>query len=151
LGLAMQSIGGNEDAAEHMGVNTTMVKVLTFAISAIFMGAAGVITAPSLIYVNPSIAFSITYSFIPILGAVFGGMGQLYGPLIGAAVFGYLEKTLRAQLLTYFMLGFGIIMVVVILFLPNGIVGLAPILRDKLGGVIRKLRKGGEAEQHANN
>ena len=151
LGLAMQSIGGNEDAAEHMGVNTTMVKVLTFAISAIFMGAAGVITAPSLIYVNPGIAFSVTYSFIPILGAVFGGMGELYGPLIGAAVFGYLEKTLRAQLLTYFMLGFGIIMVVVILFLPNGIVGLVPILRDKLGGVIRKLRKGGEAEQHANN
>jgi branched-chain amino acid transport system permease protein len=151
LGLAMQSIGGNEDAAEHMGVNTTKVKVLTFAISSIFMGAAGVITAPSLIYVNPGIAFSVTYSFIPILGAVFGGMGELYGPLIGAAVFGYLEKTLRAQLLTYFMLGFGIIMVVVILFLPNGIVGLAPILRDKLGGVIRKLRKGGEAEQHANN
>jgi branched-chain amino acid transport system permease protein len=151
LGLAMQSIGGNEDAAEHMGVNTTMVKVLTFAISAIFMGAAGVVTAPSLTYVNPGIAFSITYSFIPILGAVFGGMGELYGPLIGGAVFGYLEKTLRAQLLTYFMLGFGIIMVVVILFLPNGIVGLVPMLRDKLGGVIARLRKGGEAEQHADN
>ena len=150
LGLAMQSIGGNEEAAEHMGVNTTMVKVLTFAISAIFMGAAGVVTAPSLIYVNPSIAFSVIYSFIPILGAVFGGMGQLHGPIIGAVVFGYLEKTLKAQLLTYFMLGFGIIMVVVILFLPNGIVGLVPMLQSKLRGVIRKLRKGGESEQHAN-
>ena len=146
LGLAMQSIGGNEEAAEHMGVNTTMVKVMTFAISAIFMGAAGVVTAPSLIYVNPGIAFSLSYSFLPILGAVFGGMGQLYGPVLGAVVFGYLEKTLRAQLLTYFMLGFGIIMVAVILFLPNGIVGLVPMLRDKL----RKLWKGGEAEQHAN-
>jgi len=150
LGLAMQSIGGNEEAAEHMGVNTTMVKVLTFAISAIFMGAAGVVTAPSLSYVNPDIAFSLSYSFLPILMAVFGGMGQLYGPIIGAVVFGYLEKTLKAQFATYFMLGFGIILVVVILFLPNGIVGLAPMLRDKLGGVISKLRKGGEAEQHAN-
>jgi branched-chain amino acid transport system permease protein len=149
LGLAMQSIGGNEEAAEHMGINTTMVKVLTFAISAVFMGAAGVVTAPSLIYSNASIAFSPTYSFIPILGAVFGGMGQLYGPVIGAVVFGYLEKTLRAQWATYFMLGFGVIMVVVILFLPNGIVGLVPMLRDKLGGVISKLRKGGETEQHA--
>lgn len=151
LGLAMQSIGGNEEAAEHMGVNTTRVKVLTFAISAIFMGAAGVIVAPSLIYSNASIAFSLVYSFIPILGAVLGGMGQLYGPILGAALFGFLEKTLRAQWATYFMLGFGIIMVVVILFLPNGVAGLVPMLRDKLGGVISKLRKGGEAEQHANN
>jgi branched-chain amino acid transport system permease protein len=150
LGLAMQSIGGNEEAAEHMGVNTTTMKVLTFAISAIFMGAAGVVTAPSLIYSNAGIAFSVSYSFLPILMAVFGGMGQLYGPVIGAVIFGYLEKTLRAQLLGYFMLGFGIILVVAILFLPNGIVGLVPMLRDKLGGVIRKLWKGGETEQHAN-
>jgi branched-chain amino acid transport system permease protein len=150
LGLAMQSIGGNEEAAEHMGVNTTMVKVLTFAISAIFMGAAGVVVAPSLIYANPDIAFNVIYSFIPIVAAVFGGMGQLSGPVIGALIFGFLEKMLRATLLTYFMLGFGIIMVVVILFLPNGIVGLVPMLRDKLGGVIRKLWKGGETEQHAN-
>jgi branched-chain amino acid transport system permease protein len=150
LGLAMQSIGGNEEAAAHMGVNTTMVKVLTFAISAIFMGAAGVVTAPSLIYVNPGIAFGLIYSFLPILMAVFGGMGQLYGPAIGAVVFGYLEKTLRAQLLTYFMLGFGIILVVVILFLPNGIVGLVPMLQSKLRGVVARLRKGGQGEQHAN-
>jgi branched-chain amino acid transport system permease protein len=150
LGLAMQSIGGNEEAAEHMGVNITRVKVLTFAISAIFMGAAGVVTAPSLIYSNAGIAFSVTYSFIPILGAVFGGMGQLYGPIVGAALFGFLERMIRAQWATYFMLGFGIIMVVVILFLPNGIAGLVPMLQSKLGGVIRKLRKGGETEQHAN-
>jgi branched-chain amino acid transport system permease protein len=151
LGLAMQSIGGNEEAAEHMGVNTTRVKVLSFAISAIFMGAAGAVLAPSLIYSNASIAFSPVYSFIPILGAVFGGMGTLYGPIIGGALFGFLDKTLRAQWPTYFMLGFGIIMVVVILFLPNGIAGLVPMLRDKLGGAIAKSRKGGEAKQHANN
>jgi len=148
VGLALQSIGGNEEAAEHMGVNTTRIKVLTFAISAIFMGAAGVVTAPSIIYSNASLAFSVTYSFIPIVAAVFGGMGNLYGPVVGALLFGFLEKTLRATLLSYFMLGFGIVMVVVILFLPNGIVGLVPMLRDRLGGVILKLGKGNEGEQH---
>jgi branched-chain amino acid transport system permease protein len=150
VGLAMQSIGGNEDAAEHMGINTTMVKVLTFAISSIFMGAAGVITAPRLIYINADIAFSPIYSFMPILMSIFGGMGQFYGPIVGAAVFGYLEKTLRAEFATYFMLGFGIIMVVVILFLPNGIAGLVPMLQGKLRGRRSKLRKGGQAEQRAN-
>jgi len=74
-------------------------------------------------------------------------MGTLYGPVVGALVFGFLEKTLRAQWATYFMLGFGIIMVVVILFLPNGIAGLVPKLQSK----IAELRKGGQAEQHANN
>jgi branched-chain amino acid transport system permease protein len=150
LGLAMQSIGGNEEAAEHMGVDTTRIKVLTFAISAIFMGAAGVVLAPSLSYSNSGIAFSVTYSFIPIVAAVFGGMGNLQGPIVGGLLFGYLEKTLRATWANYYNLGFGIIMVVVILFLPNGIIGLVPILRDKLGWAISKLRKGSEGEQHAN-
>jgi len=106
-GLALQSIGGNEEAAEHMGINTTRLKVLIFAISSAFMGAAGVITAPNLIYVNANIAFSLFYSFMPILMAVFGGMGHLYGPIVGAVIFGYLEKMLRAQLYQYFMLGSG--------------------------------------------
>jgi branched-chain amino acid transport system permease protein len=150
LGLAMRSIGGNEEAAEHMGINTTRIKVLTFAISAIFMGAAGVVVAPSLAYSNPGIAFSVVYSFIPIVAALFGGMGQLSGPIVGALVYGFLEKMLKTQFLNYFQLGFGAIMVLVILFLPGGIVGLVPMLRDKLGGVIAKLRKGDTGEQHAN-
>jgi len=145
-GLALLSIGGNEEAAEHMGVNTTMVKVLLFAISSIFMGAAGVIAAPTLLYVNSNIAFSPFYSFMPILMAIFGGMQHDAGPVIGALILGYLERTLRSQLFTYFMLGFGIIMVVVVLFLPNGIVGLVPMLQDRL----RRLRKGGREERHAN-
>ena len=140
-GLALLSIGGNEEAAEHMGINTTRMKVFIFAISSFFMGATGVIAAPSLVYVNANIAFSLFYSFMPILMAIFGGMGQIYGPVIGALIFGYLEKTLRAQLFSYFMLAFGIIMVAIILFLPNGIVGLVPTLQDKLWGPVPALRK----------
>ena len=146
LGLAMLSIGGNEEGAQHMGVNTTRVKVLSFAISASFMGLAGVVMAPLMLYVNPSIAFSLNYSFIPILMAVFGGMGTLHGPIVGAVVFGYLERTLRSEFPQYFMLTFGIILVTFILFLPNGIAGLLPTLQAKLGRVISKLQKGGQSE-----
>jgi len=149
-GLALLSIGGNEEAAAHMGINTTRVKVLGFAISAIFMGAAGAIWAPAMIHVEARIAFNVFNSFMPILMSIFGGMGQFYGPVVGAFVFGYLERTLRVELQQYFMLAFGIILVVVILFLPNGITGLVPTLQGKLGGVLAKLRKGGQAEQHAN-
>ena len=150
LGLAMRSVGGNEEAAEHMGIDTTRIKVLTFAISSIFMGAAGVVLAPSLTYSNAGIAFSVTNSFIPIVAAVLGGMGSLNGPLIGGLLFGFLDKTLRTVYPTYFTLGFGLLMVMVVLFLPSGVAGLVPMLRDKLGGVISRLLKGSEGEQHAN-
>jgi branched-chain amino acid transport system permease protein len=149
-GLALLSIGGNEEAAEHVGINTTMMKVMLFTMSAVFMGAVGAAYAPALIHVEARIAFNVFNSFVPILMAIFGGMGQLYGQVVGAAIFGYLDRTLRVQLQEYFMLAFGIMLVVVILFLPNGIAGVVPMVQNKLGGVISKLRKGGQAEQNAN-
>ncbi|NWF77986.1 MAG: branched-chain amino acid ABC transporter permease [Chloroflexi bacterium] len=150
LGLAMQSIGGNEEAAAHMGVDTTRVKVLSFAISAAFMGAAGAIWAARLIYVDPGIAFDMLYSFVPVLMAIFGGIGQLYGPVIGAVIFAYIQRILMTELPKYYMLVFGGTLIICVLFLPGGLVGLIPTLRNRLGGVISKFWKGGQAEQRAN-
>ena len=138
LGVALQSIGENEEAAAHAGINVTWVKVITFAISAFFMGAAGAIMATKWAYVDPRIAFNPLFSFMPVLMAIFGGMGQLYGPVIGAAVFAYLAEILITKFAYYYMLLFGFILVVVILFLPNGLVG-----------VVQKWRKWGKARQHA--
>ncbi|NWF77046.1 MAG: branched-chain amino acid ABC transporter permease [Chloroflexi bacterium] len=149
-GLALLSIGGNEEAAAHMGVNTTMSKVMAFAMSAFFMGAAGATWAPKLAYVDPVVAFSLHYSFLPVLMAIFGGIAQLYGPLIGTVAFTYLEITLRQSYPYVYMLLFGIIMIVVVLFLPGGLAGLIERGRPRLRKLISKLWKGGQAEQHAN-
>jgi branched-chain amino acid transport system permease protein len=135
FGLALQSIGENEEAAAHTGINVTMVKVITFGISAIFMGAAGAIMATRWTYIDPYVAFNPLLSFLPVLMAIFGGMGQLYGPVIGAAIFAYTEELLLTKFPYYYMLTFGIILVVVILYLPNGLVGLIPKLwRRRAGG-----------------
>ncbi len=150
LGLALLSIGGNEEAAAHMGVNTTMVKVLSFAISAIFMGIAGAIFGARQSFIDPGATFSVGYSFSPVLMAVFGGMGQLYGPVIGATIFSLLDYWLSGRFPLYYALIFGIILILVILYLPGGLVGLMPKLRNRLGGVISKLGKGGKAERRAN-
>jgi branched-chain amino acid transport system permease protein len=123
-GLALQSIGEDEEAAVHAGINVTALKIVTFAISAIFMGAAGAIWATQLTYIDPYIAFHLNYSFMPVLMAIFGGMGQLYGPILGAAVFAYLREVLITEFPYYYMLLFGIILLVAILYLPNGLVGL---------------------------
>ena len=124
-GLALQSIGDNEEAAAHRGINVTALKTITFALSAFFMGAAGAIMATRWTYIDPKIAFNPLISFMPVLMAIFGGMGQLYGPVIGAAIFTYLEEFLITKFPYHYMLIFGIIMVIAILYLPDGLVGLA--------------------------
>ena len=145
-GLALQGIGGNEEAAAHMGVDTTRVKVLFFAISGMFMGITGAITAIRWHYVDPSIAFNLNYSFLPLLMALVGGMGQLYGPVIGALGFAYLRWVLLST--QYYMLIFGGIMILFILFVPGGLASLIEKGRHRLEELISKLRKGGQAEQH---
>ena len=138
-GLALQSIGEDEEAAAHTGINVTALKTIFFAVSAIFMGAAGGIIATRWTYIDPFIAFSPLFSFFPVLMAIFGGMGQFYGPILGAAIFAYLEEVLLTRFPYYYMLIFGIILVVAITYLPGGLVGL-----------VQKWRKGDLAKQHAN-
>lgn len=139
FGLALQSIGENEEAAAHIGINVTWVKIIAFAISAIFMGASGAIMATRWTYVDPYVAFNPLFSFLPVLMALFGGMGQFYGPIIGATIFAYLEEVLLTKFPYYYMLTFGIILIIVILYMPGG-----------LAGFIEKWRKGGLAKQGAN-
>jgi len=123
-GLALQSIGEYEEAADHIGVNVTLVKVITFAVSAFFIGAAGATMATRWTYVDPYIAFNPLFSFLPVLMSIFGGMGQLYGPIIGAVIFAYLQEVLITRFTELYMLIFGIVLVVAILYMPNGLVGL---------------------------
>jgi branched-chain amino acid transport system permease protein len=148
FGLALQSIGESEEAAAHIGINVTLLKVVTFAISAVFTGAAGAIIATRWTYVDPYIAFNYLFSFMPVLMAIFGGMGLFYGPILGAAIFAYLEEILITRFPYYYMLLFGLILVVVILFLPKGLVDLI----QRSGAALRQLKwqKGDGARKHAN-
>ena len=148
FGLALQSIGESEEAAAHIGINVTLLKVITFAISAVFMGAAGSIIATRWTYVDPYIAFNYLYSFMTVLMAIFGGMGLFYGPILGAAVIAYLEEVLITRFPYYYMLLFGLILVVVILFLPKGLVDL--IQRSRAAYRQLRWQKGDGARKHAN-
>jgi len=130
FGLALQSIGEDEQAAAHVGVNVNPLKMIVFAVSAVFMGAAGAIMATRWSYVDPYIAFNPLFSFMAVLMAIFGGLGKFYGPMLGAVIIAYLEETLITRFPYYYMLIFGLVLVATILFLPGGLVGLAPKLRS---------------------
>jgi branched-chain amino acid transport system permease protein len=135
FGLALQSIGESEEAASHIGINVTMVKVLTFALSAFFIGAAGATMATRWTYIDPYIAFNANYSFLPVLMAIFGGMRQIYGPVIGAVIFAYLQEKLITKFPEVYMLIFGLVLVAAILYMPNGLVGLiSKIWKRSSGG-----------------
>ena len=123
-GLALRGIGESEEAADHIGVNVNRVKIGVFAISTVFMGTTGAVMATQWTYIDPSIAFNPLYSFMPVLMAIFGGITKIYGQLLGAAVLTLLADMLLTRFPYYYNLLYGIILVCVILFLPQGLAGL---------------------------
>ena len=131
FGLALQAIGESEEAAAHSGVNVTKVKTLTFAVSAFFMGASGATMSMRWTYIDPTTAFNIQFSFMPVLMAIFGGTGHLYAPIAGATVFSLLEEVLTTKFPYYYMLLFGLIMLMVIRFMPHGLEGVVEKWRNR--------------------
>ena len=123
-GMALTAIGENQEAAQHLGVNVTRVKVLTFAVSAMFMGAAGAIMATRFRYIEPGIAFNPLVSFLPVVMAIFGGVTRLYGPILGTVVLIVIQEFLVEQYPYWYLLLFGLLLVVTVVWLQGGLVEL---------------------------
>ncbi|HUG32694.1 MAG TPA: branched-chain amino acid ABC transporter permease [Acidimicrobiia bacterium] len=124
-GLALQGIGQNQDAAEHIGINVTRVKVLTFASSSVLIGMTGAVMATRFRYIDPNVAFNPLISFLPVLMAILGGISKLYGPLLGSVILVALQEWLTTEYPYIYLLLFGITLVVVVVWLPGGLVELA--------------------------
>jgi branched-chain amino acid transport system permease protein len=133
-GLALQSIGQSEEAASHIGINVNMVKIIIFAITCSFMGAVGAVMATRWSYVDPDLAFAPFLSFFVIMTVLVGGMkSTIYGPLLGASILTVVSDRVLAEFPRHTMLLFGIILIAVIVFLPNGLVGLMRLRRSEKG------------------
>jgi len=147
FGMALTGIGESEDAASHIGIHTTRTKVFGFAISAFLMGTVGAVRATMLHHIDPGSSFNMMFSFLPVLMCVFGGMKTFLGPIIGAAVFAILQYSLITEMPQIYMIIFGAIMILAILFMPTGIVGVYErvINRIKKG----KSKKGGTDDANA--
>ena len=123
-GLALEAIGESEAASDHIGIPVNKLKIIVFSASTFFMGAAGATMATRWTYIDPSIAFSPLFSFMPVLMAIFGGIRHISGQVIGAVALTLLADMLLTKFPYYYNLLYGIILVAVILFLPGGIMGL---------------------------
>jgi branched-chain amino acid transport system permease protein len=130
LGLALRVIGDDETVARHCGINTTRAKLLLFSISAAFMTLTGAIMAPRWTYLDPTIAFNPVVSFQVLIMALLGGAHRLWGPLLGVIPLTILFEVLGANFPNYFSILLGLVFMVIVYGVPNGVAGL--IERTKL-------------------
>lgn len=122
-GIALVGIGADEERAETLGIDTTRVKIVIFALSAAFMGAVGGAMAPRWTYLDPQV-FNPLVSFQTVIMALLGGAGTVIGPVLGAVFLGILSETLLLKFRYLYMLSLGLVLIVVVLLLPRGLAGL---------------------------
>jgi branched-chain amino acid transport system permease protein len=121
LGFGLRCIQQNEDAADMVGIDTTRYKVFAYTLSAMFCGTVGAAYASWTNYIDPTDTFSILMTIkVPVM-CLLGGAGTVLGPVIGTAVYMILEEILWANFLDYNRAILGLVTVLLILFLPGGL------------------------------
>ena len=126
-GLAMLAMRDGEDAAESLGVNLTRMKLMVFGLSAFIVGIAGAFYAHYLSILTPASAVGVDLMISIIAMVLVGGLGTISGPLVGAVALTVLIEAMR-DLENYRLLGYGALIVVIVMFLPKGLV----TLRERL-------------------
>lgn len=121
IGFALVCIKQNEDAASIIGVNTYAYKSLAFMLSAVWVGVAGAIYASWTHYIDPTDVFDVLLSVKPLVMVLLGGVGTLLGPLLGAVILITFEELVWRNFLTLHAAVLGLVIVVLVLFLPNGL------------------------------
>ncbi len=118
LGRAWRFVREDEDAAESMGIHTYRVKLMAYIFGAIWGGFGGILFAAHLSAVSPQ-SFVFLQSALVLMAVVLGGMGNMRGVVLGAVVISLLPELLR-DFSSYRYLVFGILLVIVMVFRPQG-------------------------------
>jgi len=125
FGLILNAIRDNEDKAEAMGIYTMRYKIVGWVISAFFVGIAGGLMGNMVGYIEPvEVAFAgATLGVFMILMTILGGKGTLWGPIIGATVFHIFKEGFWTFFLGWQYVALGFLIVVIVVFFPEGIMG----------------------------
>jgi branched-chain amino acid transport system permease protein len=124
FGMALFGIGADEQRAQTLGVNTRMIKIAGFAMTAAFAGAVGAAMSVRWTYIDPPTVFNPFIGFQTVLIALIGGAVTLWGPLIAAIVFSLLAETLRLSMPQVYMMTLGLLLILSVLYLPGGLASL---------------------------
>lgn len=124
IGLALKVIGDDETVAAHTGINIAGVKLALFAVSATIITLVGAIQAPRWTYVEPSIVFNPTISFLTLIMALLGGANRLWGPLLGAVPLFLLFEWLSANFPGHYSIILGLMFIAIVFIVPRGVLAL---------------------------
>jgi branched-chain amino acid transport system permease protein len=142
LGYYFVAIREDQDAAESLGIDTTWYKTIALCISGALTGIAGAFYTNYMGYIDPGIVFALhDVSIVTIMIVMVGGVATFWGPFVGAIIMVFLAELVRSipGLGVAHQTFFGILLIVIIIFLPNGIVGDFQKLKRlvKFGGVFK--------------
>ncbi len=131
-GYYFVSIREDQDAAESLGINTTLYKNISLLVSSFFTGMAGAFYMNYMAFIDPEVVFSLHFiSIMAILVGIVGGVATIWGPAVGAFIMVGLQETFRSSFFGLapewisqaHALAFGLLVIFVIMYLPNGVVG----------------------------
>jgi branched-chain amino acid transport system permease protein len=137
LGYAFRAIREDEVAARATGIRAVTYKQLAFVVSAGIAGLVGGVYAYWFSYITPEQMFSVEISLLVIAMALLGGTGTVWGPVLGAVVLRILSEAVWANFLTLSNLVFGIVIIVVVLFIPQGLVRYLHPATEQLRSMVR--------------
>jgi len=123
FGLRLMTIREDEIAAEAVGIDTARYKLYAFLLSAFVPGVVGGLFARDQGYIEPIAVFPLATTITMIVMALFGGKGTVWGPVLGAASLFVLQELVWARFLFLHQILFGAIIILVVLFMPRGILG----------------------------
>jgi branched-chain amino acid transport system permease protein len=135
FGAYLQAVRDNEDAARAVGVNPFRIKLAAIGLSGAVMGAGGAFYVQVFQYIDPGIAYGPGTSVEALVAAIVGGMGTLWGPVLGALALHLLADMTRnvfGELPGINMVIYGTVLVLMVMFLPRGIAGIrVPVRRRR--------------------
>ncbi|WP_137388874.1 branched-chain amino acid ABC transporter permease [Rhodoligotrophos defluvii] len=136
FGYALLAIREDEDTAMMLGVATEKYKVLAFVLSAVLVGLLGAVYGYSVGYFTTYTVFRLDFSLNMIVFCLIGGIGTLFGPIIGTAVMLFITQVLLSRFLDIHLLITGLIVVAIVLLMPGGILG--ALTRSRRAALARK-------------
>jgi len=122
LGYALKAIKANEEAADAMGVNTTLYKIVAWAISGFFTAIAGGVYAYWFTFIEPATVFDVMIVVKLFVILLLGGAGTVMGPLYGAFIFEGISEIVWSRFLNLHMGILGIVVILIVFFIPNGLI-----------------------------
>jgi branched-chain amino acid transport system permease protein len=137
LGARLMAVRENEDAARALGVNAFRTKVVAIALSGALMGLGGTFYVQYFLYIDPTIAYGPAVSVSALLVPIVGGLGTVFGPLLGAVALQFVNQfaqTAMGNAVGLNLVLYGVILVLMIMYMPNGLFGLARVSARRLIG-----------------